>query len=30
LHGFDDRSEVEARKMETAQRRILEKAAAGS
>jgi probable rRNA maturation factor len=30
LHGFDDRSEVEARKMETAQRKILEKAAAGS
>ena len=30
LHGFDDRSEVEARKMEAAQRKILEKAAAGS
>jgi probable rRNA maturation factor len=30
LHGFDDRSEVEARKMETAQRKIFEKAAAGS
>ena len=30
LHGFDDRSEVEARKMEAAQRKIFEKAAAGS
>ena len=30
LHGFDDRSEVEAHKMVTAERKILEKAAAGS
>jgi probable rRNA maturation factor len=30
LRGFDDRSEVEARKMEAAQRKIFEKAAAGS
>jgi len=30
LHGFDDRTEVEARKMEIAQRKILEKAIAVS
>jgi probable rRNA maturation factor len=30
LHGFDDRNGIEARKMETMQRKILEKAAASS